>query len=96
VGKRNQIDIAGQRYNRLLGIGPAPDPRKGLTQGWFECDCGKSVTLAVSPVVRGRVKSCGCAKRDTSLASAARWKGHVKVVRLSDEQLLVEMQRRGI
>ncbi len=99
MGIRKQVDIVGQRYNRLVGIGPAPLPRKGLTQGLFGCDCGRFTTLDVSRVVRGKVKSCGCARKDAAArALVTRWEGTIKVglTKLTDGQLLAEMHRRGL
>lgn len=38
--------------------------RRGNTYWRFRCDCGKYVTACVSNVTAGRMKSCGCFRRD--------------------------------
>lgn len=54
------VDIAGQKYGRLLAVSPANGSKKWL----FQCECGASVTTDVYNVLRGRTASCGCLKRD--------------------------------
>jgi hypothetical protein len=59
--KRGLLDLTGQRYTKLLVIGPA-EYANGYRQWLCECDCGNSVVLPTHVLrkSRGRQKSCGC------------------------------------
>lgn len=68
-------DATGQRFNRLIAV------EKGRNDHWlFQCDCGTSKTMRLSPVRRGVVKSCGCLHRERCRAGINQTKhGDAKV-----------------
>lgn len=57
-----KLEIAGQRFGRLVAI----ERTRGRTAGlWLcECDCGRSKAIAGSALTMGRTKSCGCLHRE--------------------------------
>lgn len=61
------IDIAGQKFNRLTGVARVRKAVRGGSghQMWqFLCDCGASVIRDKWNVIYGKTKSCGCARRE--------------------------------
>ena len=53
------IDIAGQKYGRLIALERAKND--GRRTVWlFRCDCGAIKEIDLDPVRRGKVLSCGC------------------------------------
>ncbi len=57
------IDLAGERFGRLIAIKRVPWHARSAR--WLcKCDCGQE-TEAMSQALRlGKVKSCGCYRRD--------------------------------
>ena len=53
----------GEVYGRLRVVKEAPK-RAGQRYVICCCECGKYVTVAVKNLRSGKVKSCGCFKRD--------------------------------
>lgn len=53
------INIAGQKYDRLMVLSRAPR-REGRTYWNCECDCGRLCTVAAPKLRSGKTKSCGC------------------------------------
>ena len=54
--------MPGTKYNRLTYVAPSAkrEQDKHLMGQWL-CECGKSKSIALSRVVKGYSKSCGCA-----------------------------------
>lgn len=67
--KASRVDLAGQRFGRLVGV-----RRTGPDRWLFSCDCGRSVERSAGKVRFGHAKSCGCAKhlRDRAKHGQAR------------------------
>lgn len=63
----NFHDLTGQRFHRLLVLERAENDKTGHTIWKCQCDCGKITYFAQSPLVEGRVKSCGCYQRENNL-----------------------------
>lgn len=63
-------DMTGQRFGRLLVIGPVDLPEKlsnGQRLGWrCRCDCGNEVVKTRKELLSGKVSSCGCLLREQS------------------------------
>lgn len=58
------INITGQRFGRLIAIKPVGKNPHGRDTLWLcKCDCEASITVAVSVLRYGRVRSCGCLRR---------------------------------
>ena len=70
MGKR--IDIAGQRFGRLVVISKAPSSqgRSPVTQWNCICDCGEAKVVGTMNLVRGRTKSCGCMQKEIVSANS--------------------------
>ena len=59
------LDVAGERYGRLLALRRDTEGGKGKNQGahwFFLCDCCKLVSLRLKDVRSGNTLSCGCLK----------------------------------
>ena len=66
--------LTGNRYGKLLVIGPA-EPQKttigGMRKRWqCQCDCGSTTIVAQDNLLCGHTRSCGCMKHD----GLKRWK----------------------
>lgn len=57
-------DLTGKRFGRLtvLGLDVNQDTRKTFWE--CQCDCGKIITTRSDRLQSGRVKSCGCYKKE--------------------------------
>ena len=65
--KRRFIDMAGQRYGRLLVLSPT-EYKRGCHAKWFcRCDCGNELVVIGINMRRGLSKSCGCFERQANL-----------------------------
>lgn len=59
---------AGQRFTRLIVVGPATPSRSGAARVECLCDCGTTVITYPNDLRRGHTKSCKCLSRDTTAA----------------------------
>lgn len=64
-------DLVGQKFNRLLVIGEAPDywgpnAKKGSIRWTCLCDCGKETITYGSHLKNGSSKSCGCFSKEVN------------------------------
>ena len=58
---QSSIDMTGQRYGRLVAIGPVGRVSKQRVVVWrFQCDCGNIVDARGANVRHGISTSCGC------------------------------------
>lgn len=57
--------ITGQRFNRLLALGPIAKNDKNQIVWLCNCDCGNTAQVICSHLKGNLVKSCGCYKIDT-------------------------------
>jgi len=60
-------DYTGQRFGRLIAV-ERLDPDVGDITYRCMCDCGEETIVKRQPLSTGRVKSCGCLKRDLDLS----------------------------
>jgi hypothetical protein len=61
---------AGDRFNKLIAISPAPcTPHSAAARWHFQCDCGNQTIAAVYKVIHGNIKACGCLKGKQRLYS---------------------------
>lgn len=67
--RRNAQDLTGQRFGRLLVLGPVELPRprhNGTRLGWrCRCDCGKEIITTQVALADGK-RSCGCLTVETA------------------------------
>ena len=62
--KKVKMDLTGRRFGRLVVV-KATDKRSGRAIVWrCLCDCGKNVEVRSTILRSGRVKSCGCIKKE--------------------------------
>lgn len=62
-------DLTGQRFGRLVVLGPWPPVPGGRTRWRCLCDCGEEVIAGSGyHLTSGNTRSCGCLKRDTARA----------------------------
>lgn len=59
-------NLINQKFDRLLVIERAENDRFGKTRWICQCDCGNTVTINGSSLLRGLTKSCGCYKKEKS------------------------------
>jgi len=60
------IDLAGQRFGRLVVERRVDNDKHGGTRWLCTCDCGKSHVCLPSNLRGGRTKSCGCLNKETA------------------------------
>lgn len=70
---RPGLPIAGQRFGRLVAIERAGTAVDGYVRWRCQCDCGSTHYALGSNLVRGRVKSCGCATREAASRTGKVW-----------------------
>ncbi len=62
---RRRIDLAGQRFGRLVALEPTEKRSAGGSVVWrCRCDCGKVAEVDTHHLRSGNTKSCGCLKKD--------------------------------
>jgi hypothetical protein len=66
---RKTIDLAGQRFGRLMVMRRGPSAKAGDVRFWCECDCGRACVLVTSSNLRhGHSQSCGCQRNEICAA----------------------------
>lgn len=56
------LDITGKKFNRLTAIKYVGVDNHHYKTWLFKCECGNTTVKSISAVLRGKVKSCGCAE----------------------------------
>ncbi|MES2934314.1 MAG: hypothetical protein V4805_12605 [Pseudomonadota bacterium] len=69
-------NITGQRFGRLVALGPVSRNRHKQIIWLFQCDCGNTRAIARSDLRNGHTKSCGCLRDETLKAIGASAKTH--------------------
>lgn len=82
----HSIDITGNKYGRLVAVSFAY--RKNKNTYWnVVCDCGSTKQVGYSHLVRGKIKSCGCIKREILSSQSGEnshlWRGGVSTGKYS-------------
>ena len=62
---RSAEDLAGRRFGRLTVIRKA-ETQNNRTRWFCRCDCGEEKIVTSRDLKSGKVKSCGCLRRDVS------------------------------
>ncbi len=65
--KRRFVDMAGQRYGRLLVLSPTEYKRGDHAKWRCLCDCGNEIIVIGKNMRRGMTSSCGCFERQANL-----------------------------
>ena len=80
----SRVNIAGQRFGRLVAQHELPE-RKCQKIMWFcLCDCGKTVEVFGANLRRGNTKSCGCLRSEL-VGAGNTTHGHSKRGQMSRE-----------
>lgn len=61
-------EIIGNRYGRLTVLLDCGQAKNGAYQYITMCDCGESKVILGHSMVNGSTKSCGCIRRETTVA----------------------------
>lgn len=64
-GKRNFVDITGERFGKLVARENIGSNHKGKALWKCDCDCGAECIVEGTQLRSGKTKSCGCLVRDT-------------------------------
>lgn len=77
------IDLQGKKINRLTALQYIKGYDKKTGQGQWEClcDCGNIHHVTTQNLFYGRVKSCGCYKREGGLYSNRKRKPYKKRIK---------------
>ena len=57
------LDIAGQRFGKLVAVRPTEERQQASIVWECKCDCGNTRFVSVNQLRSGHVKSCGCGRR---------------------------------
>lgn len=68
-------DISGQRFGRLVAMGPTQERYNGNIVWKCVCDCGNIGYYPTDRLIAGKVKSCGCLRSETTRDFAISMKG---------------------
>lgn len=61
------IDLAGQRFGRLLAVSKLPNSVFAGSASWIcQCECGTELLVRSAMLRRGLTRSCGCLRKDTT------------------------------
>lgn len=63
---RKPLNIAGQRFGRLVAQAPAGRSKNRMSKWACACDCGNTAEVRIDLLRRGLTKSCGCLVREVS------------------------------
>ena len=89
-----KIDFTGKKFGRLTAV--RFSGRVGKRRHWLcDCECGGTVTVAVSNLTGGGVRSCGCLKLEAvAKAQGAARKHGETLPRTTEYRAWVNMQDR--
>lgn len=59
-----RIDLKNQHFTRLLVLEETSKRKNGCVIWKCQCDCGKIIEVSSHDLRQGRVKSCGCLKKE--------------------------------
>lgn len=84
-------DIVGRKFGRLSVV--SREPNRGKAYWLCLCDCGQSKVAQGLELRTGRVKSCGCLRRETAAATAKTRKPRKSRIEGRTEKYCPECQR---
>lgn len=58
------LDLVGRKFGRLTVIERVENDKKGNTRWLCSCSCGKETVVGAYHLTRGKIKSCGCIKKE--------------------------------
>ena len=61
LGKgKKRVDLAGQRFEKLVALKPTGDMKWGSEIWECQCDCGRITRVIKANLINGGTRSCGC------------------------------------
>ena len=69
---RTKLDLAGQRFGRIVVLSYVGKDNAQNTCWLAKCDCGNEIKMRGSEMKRKAVASCGCAQREAISAANTR------------------------
>lgn len=75
-----KIELIGKRFGRLMVIDEYDRPYSGAYRYLCKCDCGNEVVVWGCSLRAGHSRSCGCYKRDTTIARNTKYKKEDKIL----------------
>lgn len=82
-GASQRVNLVGKRFGRLVVLHLVRDSKRKRSNGdklWkCRCDCGQRLGVFSSPLRQGRVKSCGCLKRENAVANGKALRDRLRV-----------------
>lgn len=67
---RRKLDLTNKKFNKLTAIKPVGKNKTKNIIWRCKCDCGNYIEALVRNLRSGRVKSCGCIRKETSKITA--------------------------
>lgn len=64
TGRMNTKDLVGQRFGRLVVVKPTEKRANTFVVWECRCDCGNTTYVNSNHLTKGRVRSCGCLKKE--------------------------------
>ena len=61
---RKAINMIGQKYNKLTILKRDHNPPRKDKNSWWVCECGNIKSVNRQDLIKGNIKSCGCANYD--------------------------------
>lgn len=69
---KNREDLTGKKFGKLTAIQFSHKNKNRKTYWVFECECGNIKVLRTDTVKSGKVKSCGCIKKEQDIVNLNR------------------------
>lgn len=87
------VDLVGQTFARLTVVSRAGSQNKKAT--WLcRCDCGNEVVVKSDNLKTGNTKSCGCQKRESTIATMQATKRTHGLSRSAEYKIWVHIKQR--
>ena len=67
TSKRQALDLEGQRFGKLTALNQTDKRQRGSILWNCQCDCGNTTTVSSYYLVRGKIDSCGCLKKEKTI-----------------------------
>jgi hypothetical protein len=79
------VDMIGLVFGRLTVVARAENTKGGGAQWVCRCECGEQKVNTRKNLIKGRVRSCGCLRRETSREIGLRSRTHGQAVLVTPE-----------
>ncbi len=64
------IDLIGKRFSRLVVLSREPNDKHGKARWLCQCDCGTLKTIQGREIRIGKIRSCGCLRKEVAAKTA--------------------------